>query len=113
MRGGVFGKRPCSDRWEFGEGSRYFISNILEQMKTKFPLRVEIDEAVLGVLGFGDDEINRILDHLYPALANEIQQHRAMSALLFLSKRRFQLPYTLHLISITYKSATNSCFLLV
>jgi hypothetical protein len=26
------------------------------------------------VLGFGDDEINRILDYLYPALANEIQQ---------------------------------------
>jgi len=30
--------------------------------------------AVLGVLGFGDDEINRILDYLYPALASEIQQ---------------------------------------
>jgi hypothetical protein len=26
------------------------------------------------MLGFGDDEINRILDYLYPALANEIQQ---------------------------------------
>jgi len=26
------------------------------------------------VLGFGVDEINRILDYLYPALANEIQQ---------------------------------------
>jgi len=24
--------------------------------------------------GFGVDEIDRILDHLYPALANEIQQ---------------------------------------
>jgi len=30
--------------------------------------------AVLGVLGFGDDEINRILDYLYPALASEIEQ---------------------------------------
>jgi len=26
------------------------------------------------VPGFGDDEINRILDYLYPVLANEIQQ---------------------------------------
>jgi len=26
------------------------------------------------VFGFGVDEINRILDYLYPALANEIQQ---------------------------------------
>jgi len=48
--------------------------SILEQLKTKFPLRVEIDKAMLRVLGFGDDEINRILDYLYPALANEIQQ---------------------------------------
>jgi len=31
---------------------------------------------VLRVLGFGVDEINRILDYLYPALANEIQQPR-------------------------------------
>jgi len=30
--------------------------------------------AVLGVLGFGGDEINRILDYLYPALASGIQQ---------------------------------------
>jgi len=28
----------------------------------------------LRVLGFGGDEINRIFDCLYPALANEIQQ---------------------------------------
>jgi hypothetical protein len=32
------------------------------------------EEVVLRVLGFGDDEIDRILDYLYPALANEIQQ---------------------------------------
>jgi len=31
-------------------------------------------QGLLGVLGFGGDEINRILDYLYPALANEIQQ---------------------------------------
>jgi len=30
--------------------------------------------TVKTVLGFDVDEINRILDYLYPALANEIQQ---------------------------------------
>jgi hypothetical protein len=48
--------------------------SILEQLKTRFPLRVEIDKALLRVLGFGDDEISRIVDYLYPALANEIEQ---------------------------------------
>jgi hypothetical protein len=33
---------------------------------------------VLKVLGFSDDEINRILDYLYPALANEIQQLKTL-----------------------------------
>ena len=52
--------------------------SLLQQLKTKFPLRVEIDKAVLMVLGFSDDEINRILDYLYPALANEIQQLKTL-----------------------------------
>jgi hypothetical protein len=47
-------------------------------LKNRFPLRAEIDKAVLRVLGFGDDDINRILDHLYPALANEIQQLKTL-----------------------------------
>jgi len=48
--------------------------SILEQLKTKFPARITIDKAVLRVLSFGDDEIDRLLGYLYPALANEIQQ---------------------------------------
>ena len=52
--------------------------SILEQLKAKFPARLTIDRAVLRVLGFGDDEINRILDYLYPALANEIQQLKTL-----------------------------------
>jgi len=52
--------------------------SILEQLKTKFPARLAIDKAVLTVLGFGDDEINRILDYLYPALANEIEQLKTL-----------------------------------
>ena len=52
--------------------------SVLEQLKTKFPTRIQIDKAVLRVLGFGVDEINRILDYLYPALANEIQQLKTL-----------------------------------
>jgi len=44
----------------------------------KIPARVVIDKIVLDVLGFGVDEINRILDYLYPALANEIQQLKTL-----------------------------------
>lgn len=52
--------------------------SLLKQLNDKFPARVEIDQAVFRVLGFGYDEINRILDYLYPALANEIQQLKTL-----------------------------------
>jgi hypothetical protein len=52
--------------------------SILEQMKTKFPPRVEIDKTIFRVLGFGDDEIERLLDYLYPALTNEIEQLKVL-----------------------------------
>jgi len=47
-------------------------------LKTKFLARIAIDKTVLRVLGFGDDEIDRLLDNLYPALANEIQQLKTL-----------------------------------
>ena len=37
-----------------------------------------MDCAVLKVLGFGDDKINRVLDYLYPALTNEIEQQKTL-----------------------------------
>jgi len=52
----------------------------LKQLKDKFPARVAIDKTVLKVLGFNDDEIDRILDSLYPALANEIEQLKTLMA---------------------------------
>jgi hypothetical protein len=36
--------------------------------------RVEADRVVLGMLGFGEAEVDQILDYLYPALADEIEQ---------------------------------------
>jgi hypothetical protein len=52
--------------------------SLLKQFKDRFPARVEIDKLILRVLGFGDDEINRILDYLYPALAKEIEQLKTL-----------------------------------
>lgn len=54
--------------------------SILDQLKGKFPPRVEIDRAVFRVLGFDDDEIDQILDYLYPALAKEIEQLKKLMA---------------------------------
>lgn len=34
--------------------------------------------SIHKVVGLSDDEINRILDYLYPALANEIQQPKTL-----------------------------------
>jgi hypothetical protein len=50
----------------------------LKQLKDRFPTKVAIDKTVLGAPGFGDDEINYILNYLYPTLANEIQQLKTL-----------------------------------
>jgi len=52
--------------------------SFLRQLKDRFPSRVTIDQTVLRMLGFGDDEIDRILDYLYPALANEIERLKTL-----------------------------------
>jgi len=52
--------------------------SLLKQLKDKFTARVEIDKLILRVLGFGDGEINRLVDCVYPALANEIQQLKTL-----------------------------------
>jgi len=62
----------------FEEVKHEAFPSLLNQLTNKFPARVKIDKAFLKVLGFGDDETNRILDYLYPALANEIQQLKTL-----------------------------------
>ena len=52
--------------------------SILDQLKNRFPARVEMDKAVLRVLGFKEDEIESILNYLYPALANEIEKLKTL-----------------------------------
>jgi len=52
--------------------------SLLTQLKQRFKKRIEIDRAIMRVLGFSDDEIEEILDFLYPALAKEIEQLKAL-----------------------------------
>jgi len=52
--------------------------SVLEQLRTRFPLRVEIDRAIFEIIGFSQNETMRILDFLYPALVNEIEKLKTM-----------------------------------
>ena len=35
-------------------------------------------DAVEKIIGFSDDEVNQLLNYLYPALANEIEQLKTL-----------------------------------
>jgi len=50
----------------------------LEQLRGRFWARVEMDRAILKVLGFNEQETNQILDYLYPALTKEIEQLKTL-----------------------------------
>ena len=45
-----------------------------ELLRGRFWARVEIDRAILKVLGFNEQETNQTLDYLYPALTKEIEK---------------------------------------
>jgi hypothetical protein len=48
------------------------------QLKNKFPSRVKIDRAILKILGFDDDEIDKILESIYSTLAEDIERLEAL-----------------------------------
>jgi hypothetical protein len=52
--------------------------SLLEQLRSRFWARVEMDRAILKVLGFNEQETNQILDYLYPALTKEIEQLKTL-----------------------------------
>jgi tRNA1(Val) A37 N6-methylase TrmN6 len=52
--------------------------SILEQLKTRFTPRRELDIALLQVMGFSSEEAPHLLESLYPALASEIQRLRTI-----------------------------------
>jgi len=54
--------------------------SFLEQLEHTHPLRKKIDETILKILGFKEEDIKDLLDYLYPALAKEIQQLKTLMA---------------------------------
>lgn len=54
------------------------LPSILEQLRTKFVPRKEIDMMLLQFLGYSDKEALQLLDYLYPALANEIEKLKTL-----------------------------------
>jgi hypothetical protein len=52
--------------------------SILDQLKTKFAPRKEIDTMLLQFLGYSDKEALQLVDYLYPALANEIEKLKVL-----------------------------------
>ena len=54
--------------------------SFLEQLKEKYPPRVMLDKAILEILGFDEKVAEQLIDKLYPALANEIEQLKTLMA---------------------------------
>jgi hypothetical protein len=52
--------------------------SILEQLRTKYVPRKELDTLLLHVMGYSDKEALQLLDYLYPALALEIEKLKTM-----------------------------------
>lgn len=54
--------------------------SILEQFKTNFAPRREIDTLILQLIGYSKKEANQLLDQLYPTLAKEIEKLKTLMA---------------------------------
>jgi hypothetical protein len=52
--------------------------SITEQLRTVYPARNKIDTTVLKAIGFDENEVENILNYLYPALHGEIEKLKAM-----------------------------------
>jgi hypothetical protein len=52
--------------------------SILDQLQNRFSARVETDKTILKLLGYDEEEANRILDYLYPVLASEIERLKTL-----------------------------------
>lgn len=62
---------------QFKKCKKIEFPDILHQLKTKYPARMEIDKAFLKVLGYEGDA-NSFLEGLYESLAHEIETLREM-----------------------------------
>lgn len=52
--------------------------SIIEQLKTKFAPRKELDTMFLQLMGYPGKEADQLLDYLYPALTNEIEKLKTL-----------------------------------
>jgi len=52
--------------------------SILDQLRGRFKQRVEIDKAMLKMLGHSEHDANQVLDYLYPALTYEIEKLKTL-----------------------------------
>jgi type I restriction-modification system DNA methylase subunit len=52
--------------------------SIIEQLKTKFAPRKELDTKFLQLMGYSSSEVDQLLNYLYPALAEEIQKLKTL-----------------------------------
>lgn len=52
--------------------------SILEQLRTKYAPRKELDTMLLQFMGYSGKQTDRLLDYLYPALASEVEKLKAL-----------------------------------
>jgi hypothetical protein len=52
--------------------------SIIEQLKTKFAPRKELDTMFLQLMGYSSSEVDQLLNYLYPALAQEIEKLKTL-----------------------------------
>jgi hypothetical protein len=62
----------------FNRMSRLAFPNITEQLRIMYSPRKEIDKMMLRIIGFGDSEIEGMLNNLYLALYKEIEKLKAL-----------------------------------
>jgi hypothetical protein len=52
--------------------------SILDQLRTQYAPRKELDTVLLQLLGYSSKETDQLLDYLYPALTNEIKKLKTL-----------------------------------
>jgi len=64
----------------FNRLKKVTFSSLLEQLKTGSPSRMELDKAILRVIGYSEEECKELLSKLYKALVEEIELLKEMMA---------------------------------
>ena len=62
----------------FDEVGKTSSPSLLDQLKTKFSPRQEVDAAFLRLMGYSAAEARGLLEYLYPALAEEVERLKSL-----------------------------------